>query len=127
MYKIIIKGDADTEYPNLSKLNGISCEDNFAEYFDDDFSFIDNINEGYLKFEYNKDENKLYSITEYFSNRELSNDELEILKDYTQGQWSDGIGEGFEQIECFTDDDENEVYISPWHRDQIITITQTIL
>jgi hypothetical protein len=67
---------------------------------------------------------KLWTITQYFSNRELSNEELEILSDYTQGQWSDGIGEGFEQQPCFYDDNEEEVYISPWDINQEVEITQ---
>jgi len=28
----------------------------------------------------------------------LSQDEINYLVEYTHGQWSDGIGEGFEQI-----------------------------
>lgn len=44
---------------------------------------------------------------------------LEELKDYTQGQWSDGIGEGFEQF-SYKEIDGEEIYISPWYHGQKI-------
>jgi len=122
MYKITIKGEASTDYKWLSELNGVDCQDDFAEYFDSDFSFKDDIESGYMYFSFENE--KLWTITEYFSNRELSNEELEILSDYTQGQWSDGIGEGFEQEPCFYDDNDEEVFISPWHRNQEVEIIQ---
>jgi hypothetical protein len=122
MYKITIKGEAKTDYDNLLELDGVDCQDDFAEYFDSDFSFKDDIESGYMYFSFENE--KLWTITEYFSNRELSNEELEILSDYTQGQWSDGIGEGFEQQPCFYDDNDEEVYISPWNRNQEVEITQ---
>jgi len=122
MYKITIKGEASTDYKWLSELNGVDCQDDFAEYFDSDFSFKDDIESGYMYFSFENE--KLWTITEYFSNRELSNEELEILSDYTQGQWSDGIGEGFEQQPCFYDDNDEEVFISPWHRNQEVEIIQ---
>jgi hypothetical protein len=117
-YLIIIKGEASTGYKNLSELDGIDCQDNFAEYFDNDFSFKDDIKSGYMYFSF--ENGKLWTITEYRSNRELSKEELEILSDYTQGQWSDGIGEGFEQQPCYYD----EVYIHPWSYGQEVEITQ---
>ena len=122
MYKITIKGEAKTDYDNLSELDGVDCQDDFAEYFDSDFSFKDDVESGYMYFSFENE--KLWTITQYFSNRELSNEELEILSDYTQGQWSDGIGEGFEQQPCFYDDNEEEVYISPWDINQEVEITQ---
>lgn len=145
MYKITVKGEAKTEYPNLTELDGISCQDEFSEYFDGDESYIDDVSNGYLYFKY--EDGKLWSITTYDSTRELTQEELEKLKEYTIGQWSDGIGEGFEQNPCYTasqpyrtyeeefDDYENqdeadidlEVYISPWFYGQIITITQELI
>jgi hypothetical protein len=122
MYKITIKGEASTDYKWLSELNGVDCQDDFAEYFDSDFSFKDDIESGYMYFSFENE--KLWTITEYFSNRELSNEELEILSDYTQGQWSDGIGEGFEQEPCFYDDNDEEVYISPCSTNQEVEIIQ---
>lgn len=122
MYKITIKGEAKTDYDNLLELDGVDCQDDFAEYFDSDFSFKDDIESGYMYFSFENE--KLWTITEYFSNRELSNEELEILSDYTQGQWSDGIGEGFEQEPCFYDDNDEEVYISPCSTNQEVEIIQ---
>jgi hypothetical protein len=135
MYKIVIKGTAKTEYPNLNELNGISCEDDFAEYFNGQSSYRSVIKSGYMRFEHNKEENKLYTITEYISNRPLNVKELKDLESYTVGQWSDGIGEGFEQNEVmyakepylsneYDDCDDLGVFISPWHRDQIVTVNQ---
>ena len=34
MYKIIVKGEAKTNYQNLSELDGIDCQYEFSEYFD---------------------------------------------------------------------------------------------
>ena len=49
--------------------------------------------------------------------RELVTSELEALKRYTSGQWSDGIGEGFEQHPCKVIRG-TEIYISPWYHNQ---------
>jgi len=130
MYKIIVKGEAQTSYPNLEELDGIDCQDNFSEYFDRNFSFKNDVNGGYMRFEFKKD--KLWTITEYNSNRKLTEDELNSLKNYTTGQWSDGIGEGFEQEPCkyvepYEDEEgeeTEEVFISPWNYGQITTIEQ---
>ena len=122
MYKITIKGEAFSDYENLSQLDGVDCQDDFADYFDNDFSFKDNIESGYMNFSF--ENGKLWTVTEYFSDRELSKDELEKLSSYTQGQWSDGIGEGFEQEPCFYDKDGEEVYVSPWKIGQVLETTQ---
>lgn len=53
----------------------------------------------------------------------LTNGEMDILIDYTQGQLSDGIGEGFEQTPCAVINGE-EIYLSPWYRGQILFGTQ---
>ncbi len=123
-YLIVIKGTASTDHKNLKELDGIDCQDDFAEYFDDDFSFKNAIDSGYMAFSYKDGE--LYTVTTYESDRELTSDELKELEEYTTGQWSDGIGEGFEQNPCREIDDE-EIYISPWHLGQKVTTTQTLL
>ena len=124
MFNITIKGEAYTEYTNLSKLNGISCEDEFSEYFGkEEQCLIDkNVSNGYLQFSYEND--KLWSMTTYDASEKLTDEELRILSDYTQGQWSDGIGEGFEQRECFYDENDGPVYVSAWNNGQIITAEQ---
>lgn len=103
--------------------DGIDCQDEFSEYFgNEEQSLIDKgVENGYLQFEYS--EGKLWSVTIYDSPVELTQEEMDVLGEYTQGQWSDGIGEGFEQEPCMEDDDK-EVYISPWHKGQILTVTQ---
>ena len=146
MYKITIRGTAKTEYPNLERLHGIGCEDEFSEYFGTrEKSLTDKgVCEGYMSFIYENKE--LWTITTYESPVELSPEELDILAKYTQGQWSDGIGEGFEQFPCmydenqtgngdctcgecedevYCDESDDEVFISPWHTGQVLTIEQT--
>jgi hypothetical protein len=126
MYKITIKGEAFTEHQNLEELDGIDCQDEFSEYFGDDEQLLidKGVNNGYLSFEYSG--GKLWSVTTYDSPVELTQNELDIIGDYTQGQWSDGIGEGFEQFPCMEDDNEKEVYVSPWHSNQVLTVTQKL-
>ena len=135
MYKIVIKGTAKTEYPHLQELDGIDCQDDFTDYFDKNMDLDDVMPGGYMCFEYNREENKLYTVTTYHSTQKLNENQLEKLKAYTVGQWSDGIGEGFEQNEVmyakepylsneYDDCDDLGVFISPWHRDQIVTVNQ---
>lgn len=134
MYRITIKGEASTNYPNLDELDGISCPDEFSEYFSDsEQCLIDkNVTSGYMSFKYDDSTNKLFTITTYNSDTILNSKELETLIDYTQGQWSDGIGEGFEQHPCdFSDipyEGDNgmttDIYISPWSQTQTITASQ---
>ena len=120
MYEIIVKGKASTDCPKLKELDGIDCQDNFSEYFDTDFTFKDVVTGGYMEFSYENGD--LWTLTIYESSRELSKDELNELEEYTSGQWSDGIGEVFEQIPVIVDDEE--VFISPWCPEQKTTITQ---
>tara|TARA_R110000772_G_C13310268_1_gene440087 strand:+ start:21984 stop:22367 length:384 start_codon:yes stop_codon:yes gene_type:complete len=126
MYKITIKGKAQSDFYDLAQLDGIDCHDEFCEYMDtNDCSASDELSEGYLKFEYDEEKKKLISVNTYESTRELTKEELHDLGEYTQGQWSDGIGEGFEQNPCIEIDGE-EVFISPWYGGQKLTITQTL-
>lgn len=119
--KIIIKGEAKTEYSNLKELDGIDCQDCFSYYFSGERckSFKDDITGGYMDFRF--EGGKLMTYTEYESTRKLTEDEESKLISYTQGQWSDGIGEGFEQTPCKEIDGE-EVYISPWFFGQVATL-----
>ena len=73
-----------------------------------------------MRFVYENDE--LFTVNEYISTRELTDEEMEELIDYTQGQWSDGIGESFEQRPIMVSGDE--VYISPWYRGQKVVYSQ---
>lgn len=123
MYKIVVKGEAKTEFENLEELAGIDCQDEFSEYFDET-SWSDDVTGGHMEFKF--ENGKLWTLTVYDSNRLLTDAELKELSEYTQGQWSDGIGEGFEQNPCAEIDGE-EVYISPWYFGQEIEITQELI
>ena len=131
MYTIKIKGEAkasledkDGNYHALSleqllQCNYIDIQDDFVEYIDEDYKY--KLDSGYTHFKL--DEGKLYSICVYEANEKLTDEELELLGDYTQGQWSDGIGEGFEQYPC-KEIDDMELYISPWFSGQVCEVLQ---
>jgi len=127
MYQIIIKGEAQTDYPNIEELDGIECNDDFAEYSD----FSEDLEEGYMSFKL--EDGKLITITEYIAKREFSEEELLELAKETQGQWSDGIGEGFEQFPChytkepWGEDNSVDVFISPWFHGQKVEVKQKVI
>lgn len=122
-YKIIVSGIARTDYENLKDLHGIYCQQCFSEYFHDETFHQKGISGGFMHFEFNADDGKLYTITEYDAEKKLAAADLEKLRAYTVGQWSDGIGEGFEQFPCRVINGE-EIYLSPWYYGQVATITQ---
>lgn len=95
-------------------------QDEFSDYFREG-TWIKDVTGGTLTFKV--EDGKLYAITVYESVRRLTNKELVELMDYTVGQWSDGIGEGFEQYPCRVDNGV-DYFISPWHTKQKATITQ---
>lgn len=127
--EVIVKGQAkgfDDNYTeilgeDLERFDGIGDSSCFCDYMRSSrVSAADVSSGGYLSFKY--EDGKLWSITEYESTRILSEIELEELKSYTQGQWSDGIGEGFEQRPCTSRDE----YISPWFSNQEISCRNNI-
>lgn len=97
----------------LKQLDGIDCQEDFSEYSD----FEDKLGKGFMSFKL--EGSTLFTITEYDLKEELTPDEIEKLEEETQGQWSDGIGEGFEQTPCSYINNE-EVYICPWYSGQTI-------
>ena len=126
-YKITVKGKSGGVYVDGSEdgdfrhlIDGIDCQDNFAEYSD----LSDILEYGYMRFEFK--DNELWTITEYLANRELTETELKDLAGETQGQWSDGIGEGFEQFPC-TYHNNKEVYVSPWAYGQELEVKQKLV
>jgi len=163
-YRIVIKGLAGgSNAADRSTLDGIDCQDDFAEYFHTSYTIagkeypneqclIDKgVRSGYMRFKYienrnidnfdnwvnfndndpygeevqgEQEETGLYVIVTYRSREKLTEEELEILKDYTKGQMSDGIGEGFEQYPVKYEGDK-EIYLSPWYFGQELTVTQT--
>lgn len=118
------KGNPVGIFPyHIQKCDGIEIEDEFVEYFDKDENLRKKLVEGYTTFKV--ENNQIYAVCTYETTEELTDAELEILKEYTQGQWSDGIGEGFEQ-HCCRVLDGDELYLSPWFSGQAITVTQIL-
>lgn len=126
MGKVIIKGLAgdsyigDQDVKDRSKLHGIYCQDEFVEWMDKDFKH--KLSSGYMDFRFEDD--KLWTYVVYSTKKILNEDELKELSEYTQGQLSDGIGEGFEQFPCDYEEDGAEVYLSPWYHGQKLEIKQ---
>ncbi|PCJ32495.1 MAG: hypothetical protein COA90_02995 [Gammaproteobacteria bacterium] len=52
---------------------------------------------GLMSFEYLENSDSLTGIIEYTTDKDLSNEQVAALKDYTIGQLLDGIGSNFEQ------------------------------
>lgn len=125
-YEITVSGDNNSDYEDLELLakNTEDCHAEFSEYFDMDATYKDVVIGGYMDFQF--EDGKFKTETYYESNRRLTDTELEHLKEYTVGQWSDGIGEGYEQEPAFIDDEGEEVYVNPWHSKQVVTIKQEI-
>ena len=132
MKTITIRGEAKVQTEDdkeltgsiLSNYDGISDDTCFSDYFHNRYgkdeaqeSLIKaGVSGGYLEFVYDKELEKLFAETSYDCPRELTNEEQKILVEYTQGQWSDGIGESFEQQEV------DGVYISPWYSGQTVKV-----
>ena len=107
-----------------SDIDGLDCDECFSDYFPlDRVTAYNVLTSGFMRFEFDQAEDELFVLTEYESSRELTPKELDELADYTQGQWSDGIGEGFEQRPCRIVG-VNEYYVSPWYRGQKLEIHQ---
>lgn len=124
MYRIKIEGLAgESNVSDRSILDGVDCQENFSEYCDIDSLMEKGLSEGYMDFKFHDGE--LYVEVIYSCEEKLTNDELDELIIYTQGQMGDGIGEGFEQFPCMYDENDEEVYLSPWYYGQILTATQT--
>lgn len=85
----------------LATLHGIQYDEEvFSDYIADggDRTLADaGVSGGTLRFEFNQERRALFGVTEYSAPRLLDERELILLKLYTIGQWSDGIGSNFFQ------------------------------
>ena len=99
----------------LKAFDKFYCDEDMTEYFDDGelkekihgiFWNIVVINEELV--------GKVVVLID--DNQNLSKDEIEEIKDFIEGQNSDGLGEGFEQREIRTHDGEL-IYVSFWDPD----------
>lgn len=120
--KATVKDSDNYEITNfLDQFSDIKCEYNFVDYIDDYYPLLVNagLSSGYMSFNLNKTTGQLETVTTYISEKILSEEALKELIKYTQGQWSDGIGEAFEQVPVYKD-----YYISPWHFGQTVTVEQ---
>ncbi len=104
----------------------------FTQYMHDDLKeMLPSLSSGYMSFTYEKVEDHLLETlvvkTTYENDKLLSDQELKHLVEYTQGQWSDGIGESFEQEVWCEIAHGIGVYISPWFYGQkVITKQETV-
>ena len=108
MLRIVVEGlaavfredDQITDASVLRSLDGLTYDDErFTDYLggppEEDILASALVSGGNLRFSHRDGEPLLTAITEYRSNRPLTESELRLLVDYTMGQWSDGIGENW--------------------------------
>lgn len=75
---------------------------------------------GFIELQFDDAAKELWVITEYDSPRKLIDNEVRFLVEYTQGQWSDGMGENMEIPYA----DENGLRPECYYKDQTIRVTQ---
>jgi len=90
-----------TDSEVLKSLNGLRYDDEmFSDYLADDEAFseiADIVSGGILLFEYDQASGSLVGSIGYDLTRDLSEEEIEMLVEYTIDQLSDGIGSNFSQ------------------------------
>lgn len=96
------------------KFDGYNDED-MAEYFDEYDSATAKEKLQSMIWGFESVNGCLYGKVNVTLSEELTQEEIEAVKDYICGQNSDGLGEGFEQQEIRIGYDE-EIYVSFWHR-----------
>jgi len=115
---------AEPDYDDLKMFDGVKAnepEDELTQYFwaeksERDGKLVGLLTNGYMRFEYDDNLSELLTVTEFDTTRKLTTDEEEALISYCQGQWSDGLGEGFEQDPVVKRGEE--YYIHAWHEYQ---------
>jgi hypothetical protein len=124
-------GDLEDEPIELDSYNILSHKDNILaaivkermpdeterglmKYYHEDDSVNHKVQSFFFSVE--QVENKLMGVAECRVQGELTDKELEQLKEYVSGQASDGFGEGFEQRGIKTAD--GEIFVSLWSSDK---------
>lgn len=100
--------DADGDTPImevkevLASLHGLAHDEVFSDHLYGQAGANDianaGISGGLLQFFFSQETGQLRGTTEYSLQRMLNASEIELLLDYTLGQWSDGIGSNFFQM-----------------------------
>lgn len=120
---IVVAGDAKTDFPNPELLNGYGEDQtDFVEYIDIPAAKIKD--GSYMDLLWNKADMKLYSVNKFVTGSPLNEEQMKSLGEQVSGQWSDGVGEVFEQNPVMQDDEGNDVYVSPWHIEQELHVSQ---
>jgi hypothetical protein len=115
MFTFAVVGQASTDNYDIMDFEGLTCDDRFSDYFGDSDKLDDlGISGGYAHFEVAN--GRLYVVTKYNLERMISLEESKRLVEYTHGQWSDGIGESFEQHPQGEDEHGEELYVSMYTR-----------
>lgn len=99
----------------LKEFDKFYCDEDMTEYFDDG-ELKEKIHGIFWNIVVIKEELVGKVVVLIDDNQNLSKDEIEEIKDFIEGQNSDGLGEGFEQREIRTHDDEL-IYVSFWDID----------
>lgn len=118
--KLIILGKAGkVSHPKfINSYDGVSDHDDFSNYYDES-----GLESGYMRLKVI--DNVLYTVVDYVVEDDFSDEQIPNLIDYTSGQLSDGIGEGFEQMPCTYITGE-EAYASPWFMEQELVHGATV-
>ena len=109
-------------FAEIRRMDGISCDENFVGYMPE-WDWVKST-PAHMKFRYDPKTEKLITEVVYEVDDDITAEQKDELADYTQGQWSDGIGEGFEQRVCGNTINGEEIYISPWTHGQIIRVEE---
>jgi len=81
---------------NLSALDGLSHDEVFSEHLHGALADA-GISGGVLRFHFSKHTGRLNGVTTFELQRPLNSKEVDLLLDFTLGQWCDGIGSNFFQ------------------------------
>lgn len=100
----------------LREFDSYYCDEDMTEYFDDG-ELKEKIHGIFWNIIIDKNEELFGNVVALIDNDyKLSKDEIEEIKDFIEGQNSDGLGESFEQKEIRTHDGEL-IYVSFWDTD----------